>query len=86
MGKPGNRNPRPHDGRSTRFDGTTLAERQAITAAARAAWRSRWADMVDPEGVLPEAQRAALADEVKRTHMAAMGRLQGRRARLSDRR
>lgn len=46
--------------------------RAARTAAARRAAMDRFARLVDPEGVLPEAERAERAESARRAHYARM--------------
>jgi hypothetical protein len=50
----------------SRYDGLE------ITAAARAAFRSRFEREVDPDGVLPEAERLRRADMARKAHFARL--------------
>jgi len=58
------------------------------TAPARAAFMARFERQVDPDGVLPDAERARRADAAMRSHMASMAlassRARARRARNRD--
>ena len=60
---------------------------QAMTAPARAGFRTKWERAVDPEGVLDPRERAARADRAQRAHMlrlaiaSAAARAAKRRAR-----
>lgn len=49
-------------------------DRQAATAPARAAARNRFDKQVDPDGVLPEAERIKRADCARRAFYADMAR------------
>jgi hypothetical protein len=54
-----------------------------ITRAARTAFLAKWAREVDPDGVLPEAERDRRAEAALKAHMArlALKSAQARRAR-----
>ena len=54
-----------------------------ITRAARAAYLAKWANEVDPEGVLPEDERDRRAESALKSHMAklALKSAQARKAR-----
>jgi hypothetical protein len=57
---------------ATRWSRVPRAERPSQTQAARdARWR-RYLDQVDPDGVLPETEREALAREARRADMLGM--------------
>lgn len=45
------------------------ADRSAATAPARAAFIARFERLVDPEGVLPPAERRKRAESAKKAHM-----------------
>lgn len=47
-------------------------DRTAATAPARQAMKDRWLDQVDPDHVLPAAERAKRADHAMRAHMTRM--------------
>jgi hypothetical protein len=47
-------------------------DRKSGTAAARKAALDRFERQVDPEGVLPEAQRVELAEHARKAHMLRM--------------
>lgn len=47
-------------------------DRAAATQPARDAFRDRWLDQVDPNRVLPAAERAKRADHAMRAHMTRM--------------
>jgi len=47
-------------------------DRTAATEPARKAFRDRWLDQVDPDRVLPAAERAMRADHAMRAHMTRM--------------
>lgn len=58
-----------------RIGGNTTRSRHdplVYTALARQKFRDSFAEAVDPEGVLPEAERAARADAARRAHMAKL--------------
>ncbi len=46
-----------------------------LTAAARAAFRSKFEDEVDPDRVLPEAERLRRAERARKAHFAKLARL-----------
>ncbi len=55
-----------------RVGGLTAQSRHggaAMTAAARAAFRSKWERVVDPEGVLDPQERAIRAEQAMHAHM-----------------
>ena len=43
-----------------------------LTASARQKWAENWEHRVDPEGVLPPAERAKRAEHAMRAHMAEL--------------
>jgi hypothetical protein len=47
-------------------------DRTAATQPARDAFRNRWLDQVDPDRVLPAAERAKRADNAMKAHMTRM--------------
>jgi len=49
-------------------------DRAAATRAARQAWRARYAVRVDPDGVLPEADRERRIDLLVKADMIALAR------------
>lgn len=49
-------------------------DRQAATAPARQAFADRWDRLVDPDGTLPPAERAARAEAAKSAHFRRMAR------------
>lgn len=49
-----------------------------LTAPARAAFMASFAAAVDPDGMLPEAERARRADHAKRAHFTRMALLSAR--------
>jgi hypothetical protein len=49
-------------------------DRQAATAPARKAFADRFVKLVDPDGTLPPAERAARADAAKSAHFRRMAR------------
>ena len=55
------------------------------TAPARAAWLARFEQQVDPEGVLPPAERQRRAAHARRAHMARLA-LKAARSRARKRR
>ena len=55
-----------------RWGRTPLEQRRKATAPARAGLMTRWEREVDPDGTLPLAERAVLAESVKRAHMVRM--------------
>ena len=63
--------------RAAKYDG------RAVTKAARAAYLAKWVNEVDPERVLPEAERDRRAEAALKSHMAklAFRSAQARRAR-----
>lgn len=56
-----------------------------VTAPARAAFLRRFEDEVDPERVLPEAERARRAEHARKAHMTrlALASARARRARAA---
>jgi hypothetical protein len=54
----------------TRWSKTS--DRVAATAPARQAWADRWETQVDPNSVLPPAERKRLAKNAMRAHMLKM--------------
>jgi len=60
------------------------ADRAAVTAPARAAAFQRFLDQVDPDRVLPEAERQALARQARRGELARMS-LKGHAVRAAKR-
>lgn len=56
-----------------------------ITAPARAAFLNRFESEVDPDGILPEAERLRRAEHARRAHMTrlALASAQARRKRAS---
>jgi hypothetical protein len=63
-----------------RWSRVPLAERPSQTQAARDALWRKYLDRVDPDGVLPQDERAALARQARRADMMARA-LKGSRAR-----
>lgn len=57
-------------GAHTRWANCT--DRTAATQPARDAFRDRWLDQVDPERVLPAAERTKRADHAMKAHMTRM--------------
>jgi hypothetical protein len=57
-------------------------DRSARTAPARAALESRFADEIDPDRTLPEAERHRRAGQAKSDYFRALARLSARRRRL----
>jgi hypothetical protein len=55
-----------------RWSRVPYAERAAQTAAARDALWAKYLAQVDPDGVLPEAEREALARQARKADMAAL--------------
>lgn len=51
---------------------STVGDRKAATGKARAAFIDRFERQVDPEGVLPEAERLALAESAKRAYFSRL--------------
>lgn len=51
-----------------------VSDRTAATEVARRAARDRFAKLVDPDGVLPEGERAKRADMARRAFYADMAR------------
>jgi hypothetical protein len=47
---------------------------RALTANARAAFNQKFLDLVDPERILPEAERHARVAEARRSYFAQIGR------------
>lgn len=56
----------------TRWSRVPYPERAAQTAKAREALWAKYKAQVDPDGVLPEAEREALARQARRADMARM--------------
>jgi hypothetical protein len=52
-------------------------DRAGATEAARTAFRSKFEQLVDPEGKLPPDKRAELAEYARKAHFARLGRLSG---------
>jgi hypothetical protein len=48
------------------------ADRTAATAPAREAFADRWDKQVDPDGLLPPAERAIRAEHAKKAHFTRM--------------
>jgi hypothetical protein len=61
----------------------SLYDSRELTANARAAFRDRFAKQVDPDGVLPEAERQRRAECARKAHFAALAAksVRARRAR-----
>ena len=59
-------------GNAKRWSRVPYPERAASTAKARAALWDKYLRQVDPDGVLPEAERQALARQARRADMLAM--------------
>lgn len=57
---------------------------RANTAAARAAFADSWMRKADPDGVLPEGERARRAEALRRAHFARIRRGQGEGERMSS--
>lgn len=72
-------------GRRLRAQAAAHAQHSAgrtATTVARAAWRTRFERQVDPEGVLPEAERQRRAYHAMRSYMARLA-LRSLQARLT---
>ncbi len=65
----------------------TCPDRHAATAAARQAFRDKFAELVDPDGVLDPAERAKRAENARKAHYKklALKSAQVRRAKKADR-
>ena len=65
--------------RAARYDGRT------VTQSARAAFATKFEDQVDPDRVLPPAERARRAEAARREHMTrlALASVKARRARAA---
>jgi hypothetical protein len=50
----------------------SLYDSRELTANARAAFRDRFAKQVDPDGILPEAERQRRAECARKAHFAAL--------------
>jgi hypothetical protein len=50
----------------------SLYDSRELTAKARAAFQDRFAKQVDPDGILPEAERQRRAEYARKAHFAAL--------------
>ena len=57
---------------NARWGHTPPSQRSQATAAARRALADRWERDADPDGVMDPADRAVLAESLKKAHMARM--------------
>jgi hypothetical protein len=71
-------------GANTLHSGLSDSQEREHTAPARRAFLGRFEKQVDPDGILPPAERARKAEQALRAHMAGLA-LRSSRARSRDR-